>query len=437
MPVPPLHFDDETTSIPADYLQKLRQALTNLKGRDHLVVKFTGYTDNVPLSGRAERIYGAHEGLAKARARRASLAVQDALKLPSSAVEVEGKGAVTPLASNDTEKGRALNRRIEVEFWYDDALEQLPDEPQLCPDPEGAKAVTRVYDPPAGALKPIVFDGRGQPVIADGEAERLREVLSDVSAKSNVRVRFVGYTNDERLDRRMAMVYGDDIGLSTARARRVTNIFRDQLGLGERQTEFEGRGYVQAADVVNTGFVESDTSRVELQIVYDELATPDDDGLNVTPMTREIEPKDPFALNLMRITVDGKPVDDPGSSIADIQRCTDVALDKTKIQLKFDNLELKPRLNASAYPTAIPYKDDPDTEYPDNLMQFRLYTNYLPLIDKAEIRIFDAAQSERDKPFAVIPVNQDGFAEWAPTFEEKDYKAPNRELKYVLRVYDK
>jgi flagellar motor protein MotB len=61
-----------------------------------------------------------------------ALAVQDALGLPTSAVESDGRGAALPVASNDTDQGRALNRRVEVEFWYDDPLQQLPDEPQVC-----------------------------------------------------------------------------------------------------------------------------------------------------------------------------------------------------------------------------------------------------------------------------------------------------------------
>ncbi|MFL6650056.1 MAG: OmpA family protein [Sulfurifustaceae bacterium] len=432
--MPPLHFDDDTTSIPDDFLQKLRQVLSDLKGKQNLVVKFIGYTDNLPLTGRAERIYGTHEGLSKARARRASLAVQDALKLPTSAIEVVGKGAAMPLAANDTEKGRALNRRIEVEFWYDDALQELPDEPQICPEQGGAEIVTRDYEPRSGGIKPILFE-QGKPAISPEYLAHLREAMDEVRDKTNVRLRFVGYTNNQPLDRRTAMVYGDDIGLSTARARRVMGAVKEQLGLADRQVEFEGRGYVQSADVVNTGFVESDTSRVEVRVVYDELAALDDDSLEITRITREVQPQDPFALNLMRITVDGKPVDDPGKSVSDIQRCTDVALDKAKIQFKFDDLELKPRLNVSAWPTTIRYRDDPDTEIPDNLMQFRMYTNYPAFIDKAEVRVFDSAQSERDVPLAVLPLDKDGSAEWQPSFD--DYHAPNRELKYVLRVYDK
>jgi hypothetical protein len=26
-----------------------------------------------------------------------------------------------------------MNRRVEVEFWHDDPLQELPDEPQICP----------------------------------------------------------------------------------------------------------------------------------------------------------------------------------------------------------------------------------------------------------------------------------------------------------------
>jgi len=432
--VEPLHFDEDTTAIPDEFVQKMRQALTNLATKQRVVVKFIGYTDNQPLLGRAERVYGNAIALSKARARRAALAIQDALKLPTSGIDVDGRGGANPIATNDTEKGRALNRRIEVEFWYDDALQELSDEPQLCPEAVGSETVTRVYDSPSGGVKPILFE-QGKPVITPEQLDRLHSSMDEIRDKAKVRLRFIGYTNDERLARRTAMVYDDDIGLSTARARRVMNGVKEQLDLKDEQAEFEGRGYVQSADVVNTGFVESDTARVEAQVVYDELLALDDtEGMDITRFTREVAPKDPLALNLMRITVDGKPVDDPNKGIADIERCTDVALDKANVQFKFDNLELKPRLNATAWPNSIRYQDDRHTEYPENLMRFRTYTNYAGFIKKSEIRIFDAQESANDTPLAVIEVNKDGRAEWQPTFPA--YSAPGRELKYVLRVYD-
>ena len=41
------------------------------------------------------------------------------------------------IASNETERGRELNRRVEVEFWYDDPLQELDDDLQICPESLG------------------------------------------------------------------------------------------------------------------------------------------------------------------------------------------------------------------------------------------------------------------------------------------------------------
>lgn len=433
--IAPLHFDEETSSIPPDYIQKIHQSLLDLQGKHGVVVKFIGYTDNTPMVGREERIYGTHVGLSKARARRAALTVQDALRLPSAAIEVDGLGEARPITSNETERGRALNRRIEVEFWYDDALQELPDEPQICPEAAGAETVTRVYVPPSGNIAPILFE-EGKPVIPVGYSNRLRNLMEEVRGKTNVRLRFIGYTNNERLDRRTAMVYGDDIGLSSARARRAMDMVKKEMGLNNAQAEFEGRGYVQSDDVVNAGFVTSDVSRVEVEVVYDELALLDDnDGLDITRLTRQVVPKDPLALNTMRITVDGKPLDDPHKGIADIQRCTDVALGDADIQFKFDNLDLKPRLNVTAWPVTLRYQDNIDAQEADNRLRFHAYSNYAGMISRAEIRLFEAGQSVRDTPVAVVPVDKEGITEWQADFPR--YKAPAMELKYLLRVYDK
>ena len=90
-----------------------------------------------------------------------------------------------------------------MEFWYDDPLQELPDEPQLCPDAAGAEMVTKVYDPPAAGIKPLLFED-GQPVVPPGYTEHLRRTMAEIRDKTNVRLRFVGYTSNERLDRRTA-----------------------------------------------------------------------------------------------------------------------------------------------------------------------------------------------------------------------------------------
>jgi len=431
----PLHYDKGMLSVPEEFLQQVRQGLKNLGGKQNLVVKFIGYTDDIPLKGRDERIYGDPVGLTKAVSRRVALAVQDDLGLPNAAIETEGRGASQPVTSNDTQQGRALNRRVEVEFWHDDPLQDLPDKPQLCPDAPGAETVTRVYDSPSGGIDPILFEN-GKPVIPAGYTEHLRRIMDEISDRTRVRLRFVGYTANKRLDRRTAAVYGDDIGLSMARARRSMAAVGEQMGLTERQAEFDGRGYVQSDEVVNAGFVESDTSKVKVQVVYDEPRIRDDyEGVEVTPLTREVSTADPFALNLMRITVDGKPVDDPGKCSSDVQRCTDVALKNARIQFKNDSLALTPRLNVTAWPTTIRYQDLPDTAFAENLVQFRLYVNYRSFIERAEVRIFEEEQSVRDTPLAVVEMDADGMAQWQSEFES--FSAPVRKLKYLVRVYDR
>ncbi|ALC15225.1 flagellar motor protein MotB [Desulfuromonas soudanensis] len=433
--IAPLYYDEGMVSVPEDFLQQVNQALRNLRGKENLAVRFIAYTDNSPLAGRSERIYGNPLGLSKAVARRVSLAVRDSLGPLPVAVESEGRGAIRPAASNETSQGRALNRRVEVEFWHDDPLQDLPDEPQLCPEAAGAETLTRVYDSPSGGIDPILFEN-GDPVIPEGYTGRLRKIMDEIGDRASVRLRFVGYTSNDRLDRRTAAVYGDDIGLSTARARRAMAAVAERMGLSGNQAEFEGHGYVQSDDVVNTGFVESDTSRVEVQVVYDELVVLDDyEGVDITRLSREVIPADPFGLNLMRITVDGKPADDPGKSIPDVQRCTDVALDEAQIEFKYDNLKLQRRLNVTAWPRTIANRDLEETPFGENLILFRLYTNYHIFIVRAEVRIFTEEQSDRDDPLAVLPLNYEGRGEWAPDFPS--IPAAGRSLKYLVRVYDR
>jgi uncharacterized repeat protein (TIGR01451 family) len=432
--IEPLHFGEGAVEIPADFLRKIEQALEDLRDKRNVTVKFIGFSDDVPLTGRTERIYGTHLALSKARARRVALAVQDALDLPTRAVASDGRGATRPLASNATERGRALNRRVEVEVWYDDPLRELPDEPQVCPNASTTERATKVYEPAWGRI-PTIEIVDGEPVIPAGFPDQVRRAMEDVDGRLDVRLRFVGYTRNERLDRRTAAVYGDDIGLSTARARRAMERVRQQLGLSESQVEHEGRGYVHSKDVVNAGFIQGETSHVVAQVVYDELMPSDDyDGIEVTPITRELEPRHPLALNLMRITVDGEPIDDPGRSSADVQRCTDVALERADIRFRFDDLESDPRLSITADPRSVPIQGAGGKNARAAAVRFRTFTNYAHFIDRAEVRIFEQDRSLRAEPLAVVEVAPNGTARWQPGTEA--FEAPVRKLKFVLRAYD-
>ena len=429
--VTPLRYEDETIPISEAFTRQVRQALDNLRDKPGVTVRFIGYTDNALLTGHNEQTYGNHLSLSKARAQRVALAMQEKLGLPVSAIESDGRGSSRPVASNDTVQGRALNRRVEVEFWYDDPLQALPDEPQLCPD-DVQEVVTKVYDPPWGNI-PALELANGQPIIPAGYAASLRRALTDIEQRTNPRLRFIGYTKNERLDRRTASVYGDDIGLSAARARRTMDIVIQDPVLSGAKSEHEGRGYVQSDDVVNAGFIQGQESFVRVLVVYDEPLPLDNyEGIDITRLTQELSPKSPYDLNVMHITVDGKPIDDLGRSSSDIQRCTDVALDNANIQFRFDNLESRPRLSVAAHPVSVPVSDVEGV--PGPVVRFRMYTNYSGFIERAEIRIFAQEQSLQAAPIEIIAVDEAGLAEWLPA--PKILTGSEREVKYLLRAYD-
>ena len=67
-------------------------------------------------------------------------------------------------------------------------------------------------------------------------------------------------------------------------------------------------------------------------------------------------------------------------------------------------------------------------------VRFRMYANYQAFIDRAEVRLYNAGESTEAEPLAVLPVGEDGYAEWRP--ESQDFRGPVDELVYVLRAYD-
>jgi hypothetical protein len=247
--VAPVRFGEEAVEVTPTYVEQIREAVASLSDRHNVLVKFIGYTDDAPLSERNARIYGDQVGLSRAQARRVALAVQEELGLATSAVDSDGRGSSRPLGSNATAQGRALNRRVEVEFWYDDPLQDRPDEPQLCPVP-GNEMVTRVYDPPWGELPELKIEN-GSLQVPAGLTGLLRRGLADVEGRTNARLRFVGYAQRQPVARPRCLRRRR--GLVGVAAPRRRHRGRDELG--------RNRGSKDAAvlrDVVNAGFIRRD-----------------------------------------------------------------------------------------------------------------------------------------------------------------------------------
>ena len=293
--------------------------------------------------------------------------------------------------------------------------------------------MTRVYDPSWGSIATLELEN-GQPIIPPGYAANLRRALTDIADRTNARLRFIGYTKNERLDRRTASVYGDDIGLSAARARRAMDIVMQDPVLSGARAEHEGRGYVQSDDVVNAGFIQGQESFVRVQVVYDEPLPLDNyEGVDITRLTQELRPKSPYELNVMHITVDGKPIDDPGP-----QLFRHPALHRRRARQRQHPVPLRQsRVAAAARRRGASSRRGRERRRrrpAASVVRFRMYSNYASFIERAEIRIFEQQQSLQAAPLEVIAVDDAGLAEWQPTPET--LAGPARELKYLLRAYD-
>jgi outer membrane protein OmpA-like peptidoglycan-associated protein len=104
-----IHFDlDRPTIKTFESAPTLEKLAALLKATSAPAVEVQGHTDNIGQAGTAAR-----QALSEARAR----TVRDWLTghgVPAHRVTAKGYGKTRPLAENDSDLGRALNRRIEV-----------------------------------------------------------------------------------------------------------------------------------------------------------------------------------------------------------------------------------------------------------------------------------------------------------------------------------
>ena len=117
--VPDIRFESGVAQIPETTVESLGAILARMKDRINVRLHLIGHADNRPLSPRLQAIYGDNAGLSRERAGQVAEHFQTSLALPPEAISFEWAGDTQPVASNATEEGRAMNRRVEVEVWYD------------------------------------------------------------------------------------------------------------------------------------------------------------------------------------------------------------------------------------------------------------------------------------------------------------------------------
>jgi flagellar motor protein MotB len=82
--------------------------------KQDLKVRIRGFTDTLPITGALAQSYHDNLALSTARAKAVADFMTDILSVDKSKIICEGLGETHPLATNDTEEGRKLNRRVEI-----------------------------------------------------------------------------------------------------------------------------------------------------------------------------------------------------------------------------------------------------------------------------------------------------------------------------------
>jgi outer membrane protein OmpA-like peptidoglycan-associated protein len=284
------------------------------------------------------------------------------------------------------------------------------------------------------AMKKSFEDSSRGALFASGKADltaayhrHLDELASRLRGKDNLKISVTGHTDNQRLSAATQNIYRDNQGLSEARALAVAAHLKNTLNLSAGQLAIEGFGSHRPVAGNDTAEGMAQNRRVEIHVWFDEIqaapALPPQPPLVAqprSPCAPEIAgaPQAPF-----RITIDGEPVSlADAASEADRQRCTDVALEKADIQVRFDALAINPAMNAWAYPNGVVRGES---------VEFRAWSNYIPWIAKAELRLFRPGQQPVETPLAILPIDWSETINWPAPAAGADDK-----VFYLLRVYD-
>jgi chemotaxis protein MotB len=92
-------------------LNQIAAALKNLQDKD---IRVEGYTDNVPLSPKLRDRFPTNWELSTARATNVVRYLEEKSGLDPSRLIAAGFGQYHPIVTNDTDEGRAQNRRIDI-----------------------------------------------------------------------------------------------------------------------------------------------------------------------------------------------------------------------------------------------------------------------------------------------------------------------------------
>ncbi len=110
-----LLFDSAQAQIKSGAQELVNKVGDILKYYEDNKIEIEGHTDSVPLIGDAR--YADNAELSSARALSVAKYLYQEKGIPIKNMKWTGRGEYEPIASNDTEEGRALNRRVEIKIY--------------------------------------------------------------------------------------------------------------------------------------------------------------------------------------------------------------------------------------------------------------------------------------------------------------------------------
>lgn len=121
-------FDSGESEIKPEGLKIIKRVGDILKGISDKQIRVEGHTDNVQIGARIRNKYPSNWELSTARATTVVRYLQDKVGIKSGQLSAAGFADSKPVASNETQEGKAQNRRIEIVLLpldVDSVLEEL------------------------------------------------------------------------------------------------------------------------------------------------------------------------------------------------------------------------------------------------------------------------------------------------------------------------
>jgi len=107
-------FDSGKTTIKPEGIEVLERVGMILLDVEDRAIAIEGHTDNVPIGPGLGKKYATNWELSAARATNVARYLQEKIGINPGLLSATGYGEYQPVASNETEEGRAKNRRIEI-----------------------------------------------------------------------------------------------------------------------------------------------------------------------------------------------------------------------------------------------------------------------------------------------------------------------------------